>query len=534
MDKLKFFLKKHFRLLLIISCLLLIAINYVLIMQIKHNHLSYTHLMYIPVVLAGGLLGIYEGVTIGLLAGLVVGPLMPRFLDTGEPQYLWDWIFRMTMMIIIGFISGWIAGNYKKVKQKIDQALYTHPESGLYNINYLRHITLEKQKSYTFISFDIFNAEMIRNVMGHEAYYSYLFQFKKRIENIFKDSIVIQPNNHKLWIIFPEYHFEKEIQTFNQLAYEASQMKDQKIFVDYAIGYSKERHVNEKVVSNYFIHTDLAAKEAKKSYITYKVYADLRTKQTFEYEILADFHDALYQGDIYLVYQPKINLKTKKPTGLEALIRWEHPTKKMINPDEFIPAVENTNMIHEMTEKVFEWALNYQSSLKRKGIDIPVSINISTKNLYNPEFFSRMTQIFSAYDILPQKVELEITETVLMENPELSKMMLEKFANFGFKIAIDDFGKGYSSLAYLAQFPINTIKIDKFFSRQILINPTTQTIVKATIDLAKQLGYEVLIEGIEDLETAELLERLGCHSAQGYLFMRPRREEDITEYLKKY
>ena len=150
----------------------------------------------------------------------------------------------------------------------------------------------------------------------------------------------------------------------------------------------------------------------------------------------------------------KIDLKTRKPIGLEALIRWYHPTKKMIYPNQFIQAVEETSLVHLMTKEVFKKALTYHTELKQRGLEIPVSINISAKNLYDMSFYEEMIKIFKTFDAKPSMVELEITESVLMEKPELSKQILERFSNFGFKIAIDDFGKGHSSLAYL-QFPIH-------------------------------------------------------------------------------
>src|SRR5690606_14930958 len=127
----------------------------------------------------------------------------------------------------------------------------------------------------------------------------------------------------------------------------------------------------------------------------YYVYSDVRTKKEFEYDILSDFHQALHSKDIYLVYQPKVDLKTRKPSGLEALIRWEHPTKKMIAPDQFIPAIEKTAMIHEMTQIIFEWTLEYQMKLQKLGFNVPISINISTKNLYDTNFYDKMIKIFS-------------------------------------------------------------------------------------------------------------------------------------------
>ena len=504
-----------------------------MLLGIKHNQLSYTHLLYIPIVLSGIILGSYYGVFIGVISGLSVGPIMPRFLDSGTPQYFWDWFFRLAMFALVGFLVGSLSKNYKEVLTKVEDAKIRNTESGLYNINYLKTIHLTPKQTYTLASFTIFNHETIRDVIGHEAYYNYLRHIHDEIKKYFTSSYVVQSTNHSLWAIFEQIDLSVEVENFVHLLQKNYEVDGQKVFVDFTCGFSSKKYTGQMTLANAFTQADLAAEDAKENYLTYSIYHDLRTKRQFEYELLADFNESLHNGDIYLVYQPKVDLKTRKPSGLEALIRWEHPKRKMIAPDQFIPAVEKTNMIHDMTQSVFDWALTYHAKLLKENIKLPISINISTKNLYDSAFFHKMVAIFNKYPIQPSMVEFEITETVLMEDPELSKRTLEKFAEFGFKIAIDDFGKGYSSLAYLAQFPINTIKIDKFFSKQILINPTTQAIVKATIDLAKQLGYEVLIEGIEDVETADMLERLGCHSAQGYYFMRPRREDDILDYLKR-
>jgi EAL domain-containing protein (putative c-di-GMP-specific phosphodiesterase class I) len=533
-QKIESLYKKHFKIFVLTFSFLFIVISYFVLMGIKNNHLSYTHIMYIPVVITGIILGPYYGIGMGIIAGIVVGPIMPRFLDTNTPQYLWDWMFRLGMFALVGALVGYISKNYSQVLKRVDDAEMHHPESGLCNINFLRSVSLELKKTYTVVSFVIYNHETLRDVIGHEAYYDYLKHISHEVKSFFPKAIVVQSTNHSLWIIYEQADLDVEVENLRSLLQTEYILDDKPIYVDFTLGFHTVKHMGQRRIANYFIQSDLAAEEAKKNFITHYIYADVRTAKQFEYDILSDFQKSLHSGDIYLVYQPKVDLKTRKPSGLEALIRWEHPTKKMIAPDQFIPAVEKTSLIHEMTQVVFDWSLQYQMKLQSLGFKMPISINISTKNLYDQNFYNKMIKIFSKYSINPSLVEFEITETVLMENPELSKYTLEKFSNFGFKIAIDDFGKGYSSLAYLAQFPINTIKIDRFFAKQILINPTTQAIVKATIDLAKQLGYEVLIEGIEDIETADLLERLGCQSAQGYYFMRPRRNDDIIDYLNKY
>ncbi|MDO9629855.1 MAG: EAL domain-containing protein [Acholeplasmataceae bacterium] len=527
------YIKGNYRFLTILFSILFIIFSYFLMKTITHNHLSYSHLMYIPIVLTGSILGGYYGLGIGIIAGLAVGPLMPYNLDTLASQYWLDWVFRLMMMSVIGYMSGMFGMTYRSAQKRIKDILERNQDTGLHNINYLMNYPLEKNRTYTVASLIIGNSDLICDVVGYEAYFEYIQNIDYLFKSKYIDIRIIQTDLNHLWFIKPTYDFDEEIVEFISLIGVAHILGQQSLFVDYAVGFSKQKNIQEKDITKYFIQSDMAAREAKATNLVYLTYSDVNTKKQFEYELLTDFYDAMRDGQIYLVYQPKIDLKTKRPIGLEALIRWNHHTKKTIMPDQFIHAVENTNMIHEMTQMVFRWSLDYQKKLIEHGVSVPISINISTKNLYDIHFYDKMVAIFKEYQIKPSFVEFEITETVLMEDPENSKKMLEAFSNYGFKIAIDDFGKGYSSLAYLAQFPINTIKIDRFFTKQILINPTTQHIVKATIDLAKQLGYQVLIEGIEDKETADLLERLGCHTAQGYLYLRPQKEEEILSYLKE-
>jgi len=525
--------QKHDHLYTMIFAFLFMGLVYLIMINQNHNQLAFSHMMYIPIVITGSALGGWYGLSIGIIAGLIVGPLMPWDLSTGEPQYAVDWIFRMSMMGVVGLLSGLLGRGYQQAIAKIKKIEDYDQNTQLHSLNYLRTLKIPFQLNYTVASIEINNYELICDVLGVEAYVSYINRIANILKTSFPEITIVTPIFHQLWILIEQKDLESEIQIVMDAVYQARIIDGNPIFVDYSVGFATKRHLPGMDISSHFMDANIAAKEAKKNYLTHMIFKDVKARIQFEFELLSDFSKALHNGDIYMVYQPKVNLRTRQASGLEALIRWEHPTKRMIAPDQFIPAVEQTAMINDMTETVFRWVLEYQTRLKAKGLSVTISINISTKNLYNQLFYKQMVSIFNEFQISPNQIELEITETVLMENPDLCKKMLDEFSNFGFKIAVDDFGKGYSSLAYLAQFPINTIKIDRFFTKQILINPTTQTIVKATIDLAKNLGYEVLIEGIEDIETANLLDKLGCHSAQGYLFMKPKKEEEITEYLRK-
>ena len=529
------YIKSHIQLITAVFSTVFIITNFLLMrFAINHNQLAFSHLMYIPIILMGSITGSLGGFITGLTAGLLVGPLMPYNTETGAPQFWVDWVVRMSIMVSSGTITGFFYRQFNQVRQAMSDMELRNPDSGIHNLNYLRKTTLVNRENYTVASLIISNYESIAEVAGYEAYYQYLRNIEVLLKKKYLNVIVIQPAINLLWILKPAHDYFSEIESYLSIVNEAAKLDGHNLFVDYAIGFFQQRHLKEKDISKYFIQSDIAAREAKTKNLTYLTYSDVNTNRQFEYELLTDFSEALRDGSIYLIYQPKIDLKTRKPIGLEALIRWEHKTKKHIFPDQFISAVEKTNMIHDMTQQVFRWSLDFQKKLQESDIHLPISINVSTRNLYDENFFKKMTSILKEYQVKPKQVEFEITETVLMENPELSKKTLEQFATEGYSIAIDDFGKGYSSLAYLAQFPINTIKIDRIFTRQILVNPTTQHIVKATIDLAKQLGYEVLIEGIEDKETADLLEKLGCHSAQGYFFLKPKKDDEIIKYLRQY
>lgn len=524
-------LVKYHRILSIFLTIILLVVFYFYIKSQDNNHLSHTHVMYFVIVFAGSVLGSIFGVITAIIAGILVGPLMPYNLITGEGQLFKDWFFRLLMMVSVGLMSGYFSRNYRYVQKRVKALNNINVESKLYNYNYLSDQVFIDDKPYLIMSMIIQNHKTISEVAGYKAYYEYLRKINDHVITLYPTATLVQVAANKLWLVTELENYNQQIEQIALEIKKINQVLETKLFVDFGLGFHEIRMDHKKTIYDYFIESDLAANEALDKHILYTKFTNIETDKKFEYELLSEFENALTNGEIYMEYQPKIDLKTRKPIGLEALIRWYHPTKKMIYPNQFIPAVEDTSLVHLMTKEVFKKVLTYHTKLKQRGLEIPVSINISAKNLYDMSFYEEMIKIFKTFDTKPSMVELEITESVLMEKPELSKQILERFSNFGFKIAIDDFGKGHSSLAYLAQFPIHTIKIDRFFTSSILTSPTTQAIVQATINLAIQLGYEVLIEGIEDLKTANLLESYGCHSAQGYYFLKPQKELTITEYL---
>jgi len=240
-----------------------------------------------------------------------------------------------------------------------------------------------------------------------------------------------------------------------------------------------------------------------------------------------------FERDELLVhYQPKYNLKTGEIFGAEALVRWELPDRGLILPADFIPIAEDSNLIIEIGEwvldKVCEDFRIWQRSVSSPG---RVSVNLSLKQLRQPNFINRISSIMRGHEISPTSLELEITETTLMENPDRTIKLLDQLYSLGLHLAIDDFGTGYSSLSALQQFPISTLKIDKSFVRDVAVNPDDATLVSTIIQMGQNLNLDVVAEGVENEDQLSFLQSLHCTQVQGLLFGSPMSSDNYLELL---
>ena len=241
---------------------------------------------------------------------------------------------------------------------------------------------------------------------------------------------------------------------------------------------------------------------------------------------------AFERDELLVHYQPKYNLETGEVFGAEALVRWELPERGLILPSDFIPIAEETNLIIEIGEwvldKVCEDFRFWQRSVSSPG---RVSVNLSLKQLRQPNFIARINSILRGHEVSPTSLELEITETTLMENPDRTIRLLDQLYALGLHLAIDDFGTGYSSLSALQQFPISTLKIDKSFVRDVAINPEDATIVSTIIQMGRNLNMDVVAEGVENEDQLNFLQRLECTYVQGLLFGDPMSSDNYIELL---
>jgi EAL domain-containing protein (putative c-di-GMP-specific phosphodiesterase class I) len=244
-------------------------------------------------------------------------------------------------------------------------------------------------------------------------------------------------------------------------------------------------------------------------------------------QLLADLARAIDADELVLHYQPKCDL-AGAVRGVEALVRWQHPTRGLLPPAEFVPAAERTGLIHPLTEVVLAAAARQARAWFDAGTPIPVAVNVSTRSLLDPGFAERVLAHLAAHRTPPELLGLEITETTIMEDPDRALAVLSRLADARIRLSIDDFGTGYSSLAYLKALPVHELKIDRSFVAAMTSSERDHVLVASTVALGHRLGLDVVAEGVEDEATRDALAGLGCELAQGYLFSRPAPAEALV------
>ncbi|MFN4289919.1 MAG: EAL domain-containing protein [Permianibacter sp.] len=240
---------------------------------------------------------------------------------------------------------------------------------------------------------------------------------------------------------------------------------------------------------------------------------------------------AIRDQQLVLHYQPKLSLKSGTISGVEALLRWQHPRLGLLYPDSFLPLAESSEMIHPLTEQVLDLALAQLQQWQREGHRLTMAVNLSARNLRDDRILHLIQAALTRYQLAPAQLELEITETALMDDPETAAQRLDRLAALGLHIAIDDYGTGYSSLGYLHRLPLHALKIDRLFVRDMLHNEHDAIIVRSTIALAHNLGLQVVAEGVEDCQTQMLLLGMGCDHIQGYHLSRPLPASQLAAFL---
>lgn len=274
------------------------------------------------------------------------------------------------------------------------------------------------------------------------------------------------------------------------------------------------------------------AKSVNGGILAYQKGMDVNTPRRLA--LLAAMGNAVQGGQFFLCYQPKLHVKEGVIHSAEALIRWQHPEYGLVSPGEFIPLAEMSDVIVPITQWVIDQALSQIQRWQKIGYLIQLAVNVSPRNLLDENLVPYIEQKLAQYQVSPHLLEIEITESALMLDPERAKDTLQKISNLGVSIAVDDFGTGYSSMVYLRQLPVSTLKIDIMFVRNMCIDPQDERMVDAIIYMAKNLSLKVVAEGAEDLQTLERLTQLKCDTVQGYVIAKPLPEDGFIAFIEQF
>ncbi|MEP7003213.1 MAG: EAL domain-containing protein [Chloroflexota bacterium] len=248
--------------------------------------------------------------------------------------------------------------------------------------------------------------------------------------------------------------------------------------------------------------------------------------------LLSDLRRGLDGGELVLHYQPLLSLLNGRTVAVEALARWQHPRRGLLGPSEFIPLAERSGLIKQLTMAVLAESLRQLEVWATAGLIVPIAVNLSVRSLLDPHFSETVARLLDRSRANPDLLRFEITESVLMVDPEVALRCLAALRKLGLRLSLDDFGTGYSSLAYLNRLPLDEIKIDRSFVATMSLTQASQTIIRATIDLGHGLGYEVVAEGVEDQPTQDRLAQLGCDILQGFHIARPLPAADLASWME--
>ena len=277
---------------------------------------------------------------------------------------------------------------------------------------------------------------------------------------------------------------------------------------------------------------DLALYTAKRNHTGVEVFdASMDTRSPRRLQMLTLLRSAIQQDELHLVFQPKVSLQTQGQPEVEVLCRWNSPSLGQVSPSEFIPLAEASDVIRPLTEWTLECALHYCKGWHARGLPLKAAVNLSARHLQDEHLPDWLGSLLSRSGIGAEFLELEITEGAIMRDPDRAMRILRAIKTLGITLSIDDYGTGYSSLSYLQKLSVDRLKIDKSFVAGLLCNDRDQLIVKSTIDLAHGLELEVIAEGIETPQQQEVLQRLGCDYAQGYLISQPLSSEKVFDWF---
>jgi diguanylate cyclase (GGDEF)-like protein len=381
--------------------------------------------------------------------------------------------------------------------------------------------------------------KQINNVLGHDFGNQLLHAVSIRISQVFRkdNDVVARISGDEFAVLLPGTDANVALNIAQKLlqAFEKPiQLDDNFVDITAGIGiasYPVHSHQIEQLLS--FAEIAMQVSKVKKSGpVIFDSSFDAGSNVNLT--LVSELKNSILNNELMLFVQPKIDLKSRVVTSVEALIRWKHPARGIVFPDQFIPFAEQTGLIRDITLWMIAEASKVSAQWIEKGILIPIAVNISARDLIDSDFPNKVTEILKSTGSNTSLISLEVTESSIMDDPHRAKQTLLHLSEMGIKLAIDDFGTGYSSLSYLKELPVSELKIDKSFVMNIEHNQNDRIIVSSTIELAHNMGLHVVAEGIENIKVWKFLQDMNCDYGQGYYMTKPIPVSDFETWYQEW
>ena len=393
-----------------------------------------------------------------------------------------------------------------------------------------------RQRNLALLMLDLDRFKEINDTLGHQTGDALLQQVGARLRGVLRDSdtvarlggdefaiLLVSVNESNALLIAAAIHEALE---------KVYEVYEHSLYVGVSLGIAIFPQHGE-TAETLLQHADVAMYMAKRTNNGITLYDTTRDQHSVsQLSVLSELRGATEREEFYLLYQPKLSMRTGTVTSVEALVRWRHPVHGVVMPDDFISTAEQTGLIKRLSPWLLDHALQDCRRLHQAGYPVSVSVNLSVWDIQDGSLASTLRTLLQKSGVKAEFLMLEITERVMMAEPERAREILKEIDAMGVKIAIDDFGTGFSSLMYLKQLPVDTLKIDKSFVMDMLKDESNSAIVHSIIELAHNLGLDVIAEGVENDQTWSWLKRWQCDFAQGYYISHPLSYEDLEKYLQ--
>jgi diguanylate cyclase (GGDEF)-like protein len=388
---------------------------------------------------------------------------------------------------------------------------------------------------------DLDNFKGINDTLGHGIGDQLLRAVSARLEGVVRDIDALGRLGGDEFVVVaegmslaagPELSAERLLTALKQ-PFRLKGAEDTRLIVTASVGVAMgDRATAEELLRDADIAMYRAKWEGKNGYVVFESGMQDAVQSRMELEM--DLRDAFEKEEFFVVYQPTFNLREMVPTGMEALIRWRHPTRGIVQPDDFVPLLEETGLIVDVGRWVLREACRQGAEWCAAARGVGVAVNVAARQLDRDEFVEEVSEALSESGLEPDALTIEITETTIMANAEETAARLAVIKELGVRVAIDDFGTGYSSLSYLQRFPVDALKIDRSFIAKIRHDAEGETLIRTLVQLGKSLSIETLAEGIEQAHELSLLREESCDTGQGFLFARPLDMEECEAFLEKW